>query len=305
MIAIAGGSGRLGRVLASRLRERGLPVRILTRNPDHVPASIRDRAEVATADVRQPASLGPALSGAATVVSAITGFGGPGAAGAAAVDGDGNLALIEAAEAAGVERFVLLSVRDAAPDSPVILFRAKHAAEQRLRSSQLAWTIVRPTAYAELWVDMIGRPLVETGRTRIFGRGRNPVNFVAVDDVARTVEAALIDPAQQGVVLDAVGPENLSLNDLVATVERVTGRSGRVDHASPMVMRLLAIVLARPRPVLADQIRAGLLMDTRDMRVDPAAAGRPIPGVPSTTLEQVVARELGPRALAVEAAASG
>ena len=48
----------------------------------------------------------------------------------------------------------------------------KYMAEQKLKASGLAWTIIRPTAYMETWPSLIGEPLLETGRTRIFGRGK-------------------------------------------------------------------------------------------------------------------------------------
>jgi len=233
-----------------------------------------------------------ALDGADTVVSAITGFGGPDAAGARAVDGDGNIALIEAAEAAGVRHFVLLSVRRAGTGTPVLLFREKHRAEQRLGQVRMTGTIIRPTAYMETWIDVVGRPLVAAGRTRVFGRGCNPINFVSASDLAAITELAVIDPALHGTVIDATGPENLTMNELVETVRRVTGATGRVDHASPGMMRVLASALRFANPVLADQVRAGLLMDTADMRVAPEDRQTRFPSIPTTTLEEAVRQEL-------------
>ena len=296
MIAIAGGAGRLGRLLAAALVDRGEAVRVLTRDPARLPDELRGRVEVAGLDLQDPSTIGPALTGAQTVVSAVTGFGGPGAAGAAAIDGDGNLALIAAAEAAGATRFILLSVARAAPDSPVGLFRAKHAAEERLRASRLAWTIVRPTAYMETWIDMVGRPLAETGRTRVFGRGRNPLNFVSVGDVARIVEEIVVSDAFRGETITVAGPANLPMDEVAHAVERLTGRTGRIDHASPAVMRVMAAVLGVLRPVTADQVRAGVLMDTADMRMEPTDRLARFPGIPLTTLDEAVRRTISPSA---------
>lgn len=294
MIAIVGGTGQMGRDLATRLVDRGLPVRILTREPTRIPGALLDRVEAVRADVREPATLAAAIAGADTLVSAITGFGGPGAAGARAVDGDGNVSLVDAAEAVGVRHLVLLSVRRAGPNSPVSLFREKYRAEQRLRRARLTGTIIRPTAYMETWINVVGRPLVLTGRTRVFGRGRNPINFVSASDVAAITELAIADRSLHGTELAATGPENLTMNELVDTIRRVTGVTGRVDHASPRMMRILASTLRFVKPILADQIRAGLLMDTEDMRVDPGERLARFPTVPMTTLEEAVRRELAP-----------
>ena len=94
----------------------------------------------------------------------------------------------------GVERFILVSVAQAAPDHPIELFRAKAAAEAAVRSSGIVWTIVRPTAYMETWLAIVGGPMVASGKALIFGRGRNPINFVSAADVARTIEHAVAAP---------------------------------------------------------------------------------------------------------------
>jgi NADH dehydrogenase len=292
MIAIAGGSGRLGRTLIPLLLARGREVRVLTRDAGHIPADMARHVEVRAIDLRDPHGLRAALDGVETVVSAITGFGGPGAEGARAVDHEGNLRLIEAAEAAGARRFVLVSVANAAPDAPVALFRAKHAAERRLERSGLAWTIVRPTAYMETWLEFVGRPYLETGRTRVFGRGRNPVNFVSVADVARVLDEVITTAGHDGQAITVAGPEDLSMDQLVETVARTTGRTGRVDHVSPRMMRMVAAVTGIVNPVLADQVRAGLLMDTADMRAAQSQLPPALRALVPTTLDDVVRREL-------------
>jgi uncharacterized protein YbjT (DUF2867 family) len=105
-----------------------------------------------------------------------------------------------------VEHFVLLSVVGAEQDHPMDLFRMKYAAEQELRASSMAWTIIRSTAFMELYAELVGAPLLTSGKTRIFGRGDNPVNFVSVHDVARFVELAVVEPDMRGVELDVGGP---------------------------------------------------------------------------------------------------
>ena len=108
MILLAGGTGRLGTMVAARLARRGLPVRILTRDPARAAGLAGQGAEVVTGDVRDRASLAAAVRGARIVVSAVHGFAGPGGVSPAAVDRQGNINLIDAARDAGAE-FVLVS----------------------------------------------------------------------------------------------------------------------------------------------------------------------------------------------------
>ena len=92
------------------------------------------------------------------------------------------------------------------------LFRAKYAAEQHLRASGAPWTIVRATAFVELWAEIMAKPIV-------FGRGDNPINFVSVIDVAAVVVRAIVDPALRGTVLEVGGPENITFNELAARLQ--------------------------------------------------------------------------------------
>ena len=157
MILVAGGTGTLGTQLVRLLTERGRPVRVLTRDPGRA-AQLPGTVETITGDVRDPATVAAAVAGCTTVVSAVHGFAGPGRPSPESVDRDGNRALIQAAAAAGAEHVVLVSVLDAAPDHPMSLHRAKFAAEQALRTSGLAWTIVRPAAYLRGHAPPLARP---------------------------------------------------------------------------------------------------------------------------------------------------
>ena len=228
MIVVAGASGTLGPLLIPLLIGRDEPVRVVTRNPVTTATKLSG-VEIVGGDVTRPDDARRVLQGARVVVSAITGFASP--AGIEAVDVGGNRNLARGAAEAGAEQFVLLSVAQASADHPIALFRAKFEAEQEVKASGVAWTIIRPAAYLETWLGVIGGPLMATGKTMVFGGGRNPINFVSALDVARFVDLSIADPALRGKVVDVPGPQNLTLDQLVQTVETVTGRSGRVSTA--------------------------------------------------------------------------
>ena len=103
------------------------------------------------------------MTGAQTVVSAVTGFAGRGSMNPRTVDGEGNRNLIRAAQEAGVEHFILVSIHGAAPDHPMELYRENYRAEQALMNSRLEWTILRPTVYMETWGGIVGSPILQTG----------------------------------------------------------------------------------------------------------------------------------------------
>jgi uncharacterized protein YbjT (DUF2867 family) len=65
-----------------------------------------------------------------------------------------------------------VSIIDAAPDHPLELWRMKYQAEQELKASGLSWTIISSAPFMEWALAQYGDPLIRTGRTWIFGRGR-------------------------------------------------------------------------------------------------------------------------------------
>lgn len=292
MIAVVGATGTLGPLLIPLLLQRGEPVRVVTRDPVAAIGKVSD-AEVVAADATRQDDARRAVAGARVVVSAMSGFA---TAGVRAVDAEGNRVLAVAAADAGVEQLVLLSVIDAAADHPIPLFRAKAAAEAAVRASGVSWTIVRSSAYLETWLGLVGGPLVANGKTVVFGRGRNPINFVSAADVARVVDLAIGDPTLRGKILEVPGPENLTLEELLETVRVASGRSGRVSHAPRAMLRLLSIALRPIAPIRADQVATALVMDTHDMAIDGAAIRAAYPEIPMTRAAAVAARMFGPAA---------
>lgn len=275
MIAVAGGTGRLGTQVVRGLAARGLELRVLTREPARARHLNDLAAEIITGDVRDRAGIRSALEGAGTIVSAVHGFAGPGRVSPASVDRDGNANLIDAAAELDAD-LILLSVVGASPNHPMELFRAKFAAEQHLKASSARWTIVRATAFVELWADLMEKPIV-------FGRGENPINFVSVRDVAAAVEQAVIDPALRGTVIEVGGPQNLTFNQLATLLQQTRGHSSRVRHIPRPLLRLTAS--------FSRQARAAVAMDTIDMTFEAASrrayADQPMTD-PRTALSQTI-----------------
>jgi uncharacterized protein YbjT (DUF2867 family) len=291
MILIAGGSGLLGTRVTQLLTARGHAVRVLTRDPQRARHLESSQIETVTGSVQDPDAVAQAVSGAQIVISAIHGFAGHGASNPTTVDLQGNRALIQAAKAQGVERFILVSIHGATIDHPIELFRMKRRAEEELQASGIAWTIIRPTAYMETWTKLIGEPLVTTGKARIFGRGENPINFVSASDVAQYVTLAAEDSAMTGQCLEVGGPENLTMRQVAETIKRVTKVTGAVSSVPLPMMRIMATLLRPLNPTLARQIQAAVVMDTTDMSFEPTALRQRYPAMSSTRLEDVVRRD--------------
>lgn len=267
---ILGATGHLSGIVARRLLAQGKPVRVMARAPEKLADLAKAGAQVVAGDLRDPASLARACAGASAALSAATAFASKGANTARAVDLEGNLALIAAARAADVGRFVQISIFDARPDHPQDLWRYKYAAEQALKASGMPYTIVRPRSFMELFLGVVAGPVAQGKPAMIFGPGVNPINWISVEDVASYALIGLESPDALGQTIEAGGPENLSLVQLAETVGRVTGRPVTMRHIPLPVLRVMAVA-ARPfNQGFARRAASGVMMNTSDMRFDPS-----------------------------------
>jgi len=226
-VFIVGATGMLGGRVGSLLAARGDEVRGLVRPT----ASAGAREALATAgivavegDLEQPATLPAALVGTDVVVSTASSFPvDPRPDAIARVDRDGQLALVDAAEAAGVRRLVYVSFP---PYDVAFPFQdAKRAVEARLRSARLEHVILQPGKFMDVWFSP---PLgfdVAAGHVRLYGDGTAPTAWVAVDDVAEVAAQAVASTAAAGRTFPFGGPEALSQREVVALFEAALGRA--------------------------------------------------------------------------------
>lgn len=290
MILVTGGTGTLGTLLVQNLSSRGRSVRVLTRDAARAAHLEGAGVEVRIGDLRDPTSVDGAVAGAETVVSAAHGFVGPGGVSPASVDLNGNVHLIDAASRLGAD-VVLVSVVGAAPDHPMELFRMKYAAEQHLRASSLRWSIVRSHAFLETWIGVLQQTAARSGRPVVFGRGRNPVNFVSAADVAQLVGQVATDPATRGRTIEVGGPANLTLDELAGAVQTAAGRTSTPRHVPRLALRIMAVALGRALPQRAGMARAALAMDSLDFTFDPSDPAIAALASPTTTATDLLARE--------------
>lgn len=152
IVAIAGGHGQIALRLAKELSDRGHEPIGLLRNPDQVPDLERNGARGELIDLEHTTvhELAAVVAGADVVVFAAGAGPGSGALRKETVDRAGAVLLADAAEEAGVHRYLMVSAmgtEDADPTSEDVFqayLRAKAAADDDLRARDLDWTIVRP-----------------------------------------------------------------------------------------------------------------------------------------------------------------
>jgi uncharacterized protein YbjT (DUF2867 family) len=193
-VVIAGGHGQIALLLERRLTERGDEAVGIVRNPDHVGDVEATGAKAVVLDLEKATveELAAVVGEGDAVVFAAGGGPSSGAARKETVDKGAAVLLADAAQAAGVRRYVMVSSMGtdrADPDSDDVFqvyLRAKKAADDDLVARDLDWTVVHPGRLT----DDPGTGKVQVGRLE---RGDVPRA-----DVAAVIAAALHDDATIG-----------------------------------------------------------------------------------------------------------
>lgn len=191
-VVVAGGHGQIALLLEERLSRAGNQPVGIVRNPDHVADLARVGAEAVVLDLERATvgEVADVLDGADAVVFAAGGGPGSGAVRKETVDKGAAILLADAAEVAGVRRYLMVSSMGTDrvdPDSDDVFqvyLRAKAAADEDLRRRDLDWTVVQP-----------GRLTDDPGTGRVAVGREAELREVPRADVAAALAACLAEPA--------------------------------------------------------------------------------------------------------------
>jgi len=244
--AVTGATSYTGRFIAERLVTAGRSIIDLTRRPA-IPHPLGESARSAQLDFAHPERLAQALDGVDTLYNTfwIRFERGPITYAWAA---ERCLALIVAAQRAGVRQVVHISVINAAPDAPTAYFRAKAMVEEALASSGVSHAIVRPTVTfgpGDVLLNNLAWTLRRLPVFGIPGDGRYPIQPVHIDDIADLAVSAASLPS--GTIVDAAGPDTYTFGEFVALVREAIGSRAWVVPmpvgAALLAARLIGLVV--------------------------------------------------------------
>jgi uncharacterized protein YbjT (DUF2867 family) len=264
MLLVVGGTGELGGRVVRLLRDQGNEVRCLVRVGSDAGELRRIGAQVVSGDLTNAESLAAACQGITTVVATATVIARrlAGARKPSIKDADeiGMASLVDAAEAAGVRRFVYISFPGVATAVGTPLERAKLAIEKRLERSTMQRVVVRADAFQEIHLAPIGRFDLAKGKVAIIGKGDTKQRWISQDDVAALLAAVAVEPDPPALIVVG-GPEAISKNEAVAIAESFLHRRLKVQRMPRPLARLAVRLLSGPNDALASVFGAGLLQD--------------------------------------------
>jgi uncharacterized protein YbjT (DUF2867 family) len=239
MNLIVGATGLVGGEICRRLAAQQKPVRALVRptgDASRIDELRAAGAELATGDLKDPASIQAACAGATAVLSTASSVLSrqPGDT-IDGVDRLGQLQLIEAAASAGVKHFVYVSFSPMAED--FALQRAKREVERALIESGMTYTILRPTFFMEIWLSPALGFDVAARRARIYGTGENPISWISFPNVAEFAVRSLDTAAARNATFTLGGPEAIAPLQVVRIFEELGGAPFTVEYVLESVLR--------------------------------------------------------------------
>ena len=225
-LLVIGGTGTLGRQIVRRALDEGHEVSCLVRSFQRGGFLREWGAQLLRGNLCSPQTLPPALEGVEAVIAAATAR--PTDA-IDKVDWDGKLNLIKAAKAAGVSRYVFISILNAEKYPDVPLMNIKHCTEKFLADSGLDYTILRPCGFLQGVIGQYAIPILEKQGIWVMN-GAAPIAYMNTQDIARFAIAALSNDDTVNRSFPLAGSRAWDANEIIRLCERLTGQSSRVSR---------------------------------------------------------------------------
>lgn len=267
---VTAATGNVGSALVSELRARGVEVRAFVRDARKATARLEEGVELARGDFSDPDTVERALAGVDRAFLACGNV--PGQV-------EHETDLIDAAARAGVERIVKLSALGARAGSPLSFWDWHGRIEERLRESEIGWTMLRPPSFMTNLL-MTAPAIAATGK--LFAAvGDARIALVDPRDVAAVAAEALIEDGHEGVAYVPTGPDALTYGEIARALSEVTGRTieyvaipdeaaragmleaGLPDYLVDFLVMLAAEVRAGAGSQVSDTVRAVTGRDPR------------------------------------------
>ena len=239
-ILIVGATGTLGRQVARRALDEGYKVRCLVRSPKKAAFLKEWGAELAPGNLCQPQSLQSALEGVDAVIDAATAKATDNLS-MKQVDWDGKVALIQAAKAAGVERYIFFSILDAEKYSNVPLMEIKRCTELFLSQAGMNYTILRLSGFMQGLIGQYGIPILENQAIWVTGES-SPIAYMDTQDIAKFAVRALSVPATEKQTFPIVGSRAWSAEEIISLCERLTGKQAKITRMPLNLLRIMRSV---------------------------------------------------------------
>lgn len=259
MILVTGATGFIGRHLVKRLLVEGQPVRCLL--PENKLADLpwETPPDIVVGNILDEESLFRAVTGVHVIIHLENAQWWGRSRDLERVELAGTRNLITAARAARVGRIITLSHLGAAPAAAYPLMRYKGLVEEVIRSSGLAYTIIRSGLVFGEEDSFVNHLAMQFQANPFFflmpGHGEVVLHPIYIDDLVTALVRSLETIDTVDTTIEIGGPEYITLEDLLHTIMRVSGMRRLIIPVPPYVLRWLTTIYTSilPRSLITNQ----------------------------------------------------
>ena len=291
-LLIVGATGVLGSAAAKHFIQKGLHVKCFVRNKEKAMDLASAGGELVVGDLTNEASIVNACKNVDVVIAAAHGMLGRGKNKSENVDDAGHKSLVDAAAKANVQHFIYTSINGLAADHPIDFFRTKYAVEQHLINSGLNYTILRLPAFMEWHAHkLLGKSIIDKGKVTILGKGENPTNFIAVDDIVQALNIMVGNQAYYNKIINLAGPENISRNQVAGIYGRLSNKTPKVSHVPVGALNVLAAIINPFHPGIGRIMKFSAYSDAADATMNVNDSVKQF-GLRATTMEEFIKKQV-------------
>ncbi len=236
-LLIVGGTGTLGRQIVRHALDQNYEVRCLVRSLNRGSFLKEWGAELVKGDLCNPETLPPALEGVDAIIDAAT-TRITDTLSIKAVDWEGKVNLIQAVQAAGIDRYIFFSILNAEQHPEVPLMEIKHCTELFLAESGLNYTILRVGGFMQGLIAQYAIPILDNQVVWITGES-TPIAYMNTQDIAKFAIRALEVPETEKQTFPVVGTRAWEAYEIIDLCERLSGETARISRVSLTVLRLM------------------------------------------------------------------
>ncbi len=236
-LLIVGATGTLGRQVARRAIDEGYKVRCLVRSARKAAFLKEWGAELVGGDLCYPQTLERALEGVTAVIDAATARP-TDSLSIKQVDWDSKVALIQAAKAANVERYIFFSILNADQYPEVPLMEIKRCTELFLAESGINYTILRLGGFMQGLIGQYAIPILEGQPVWVTGDS-SPIAYMDTLDIAKFAIRALQVKEAEKQTFPVVGTRAWSAEEIIAVCERLSEKTARITRMPINLLRFV------------------------------------------------------------------